>query len=78
MERQATDRAHRIGQSKPVFVYKLVAAGSIEERMLELQARKQALADAVLGRDGAAAMKFSEAELEGLLAPLDSARYLDG
>ena len=70
VEQQATDRAHRIGQDKPVFVYKLVAAGSIEERILELQARKRVLADAVLGRDGATAAKFSESDLDALLAPL--------
>jgi superfamily II DNA or RNA helicase len=70
VERQATDRAHRIGQDQPVFVYKLIVAGSIEERMLELQARKQALAEGVLGRDGEAAPKFSAADLDALLAPL--------
>ena len=48
VEVQATDRAHRIGQDKPVFVYKLIAEGTIEERMLELQARKRALADQLL------------------------------
>jgi SNF2 family DNA or RNA helicase len=53
-----------------VFVYKLVVEGSIEERMLELQARKKALAEAVLGHDDAAAVKFSEADLRALLAPL--------
>ena len=51
VEQQATDRAHRIGQDKPVFVYKLVVEGSIEERMLALQARKAALAEGVLGHD---------------------------
>lgn len=70
VERQATDRAHRIGQERPVFVYQLVAAGSIEERMLVLQARKAALAEGVLGEDAGRASKFDEAELEGLLAPL--------
>ncbi len=49
VERQASARAHRIGQTRPVTVYRLVAAGSIEERLLALQARKAALADAVLG-----------------------------
>jgi len=72
VEQQATDRAHRIGQEQPVFVYKLVVQGSIEERMLALQARKAALADGVLGVDAAAAVKFSAEDLQGLLAPLDT------
>jgi len=50
VEHQATDRAHRIGQDKPVFVYKLVAAGTVEEKILELQARKQKLAEDIYGR----------------------------
>jgi superfamily II DNA or RNA helicase len=70
-ERQATDRVHRIGQDQPVFVYKLVVEGSIEERMLALQARKAALAEGVLGHDGGAAVKFGEDDLDGLLAPLE-------
>jgi SNF2 family DNA or RNA helicase len=71
VEQQATDRAHRIGQRLPVIVYKLVVEGSIEERMLALQARKAALADSVLGHDGEAAAKFDTDDLRGLLAPLD-------
>lgn len=70
VERQATDRAHRIGQDQPVFVYKLVVEGSIEERMLALQARKAALAEGVLGSDAAAGVKFSPDDLRGLLSPL--------
>jgi SNF2 family DNA or RNA helicase len=70
VEEQATARAHRIGQDQPVFVYKLVVEGSIEERMLELQARKLALADSVLGHDAAGAIKFDAADLDALLAPL--------
>lgn len=71
VQAQASARAHRIGQSQPVFVYQLVAEGSIEERMLELQARKRALADGLLGQDdGSALAKFSLPEIERLLAPL--------
>ncbi|TAK98145.1 MAG: DEAD/DEAH box helicase [Aquabacterium sp.] len=70
VEQQATDRAHRIGQDQPVTVYKLVVAGSIEERIQALQARKSALAEGVLGEDGALAIKFSQADLDALLAPL--------
>jgi superfamily II DNA or RNA helicase len=73
VEAQATARAHRIGQDQPVFVYKLVAEGSIEERMLDLQARKAALAEGVLGRDAAFQPKFGEDDLAGLLAPLSPA-----
>jgi len=72
VQSQASARAHRIGQDQPVFVYHLVAQGSIEERMLELQARKKALADGLLGHDdGSLLAKFSEQELGLLLAPLD-------
>ena len=72
VEEQATARAHRIGQDQPVFVYKLVVEGSIEERMLELQARKLALANSVLGHDAQGGLKFDAADLEALLAPLGS------
>ena len=54
-----------------MFVYKLVIEGSIEERMLTLQARKGALVEGVLGSDAAFAPKFSAEDLAGLLAPLD-------
>jgi SNF2 family DNA or RNA helicase len=70
-EQQATDRAHRLGQTRPVFVYKVLVEGSIEERIMALQARKAALADAVLGQDEAGTVKFSEAELFHLLKPLE-------
>ncbi|NUU01571.1 DEAD/DEAH box helicase [Herbaspirillum robiniae] len=70
VEEQAIARAHRLGQTRQVFVYKLVVEGSIEERLLELQARKSALAEGMLGRDDAQAVKFGEEELQALLAPL--------
>ncbi|WP_367381308.1 SNF2-related protein [Stenotrophomonas cyclobalanopsidis] len=69
-ERQATDRAHRIGQQQPVFVYRLIAAGSIEERIAELQQRKAALADSILEGGNASGPRFNDEDLEALLAPL--------
>lgn len=54
VEDQATDRAHRIGQERPVIAYKLVAEDTVEERILALQERKRALAEAMLGGDEAA------------------------
>jgi len=66
-EQQASDRAHRIGQERPVTVYRLVTAGTIEERIIELHHRKRELADSLLeGAEGAS--KISEEELIGLLS----------
>jgi superfamily II DNA or RNA helicase len=71
VENQATDRAHRIGQKQSVWVVKLVAQGTIEERMLALQERKAQLAQDMY--DGAVQRKeplFGEADLNELLKPL--------
>ncbi len=54
VEDQAADRAHRIGQDKPVMVYRVVARDTVEERILELQVRKRALANAALSEAGGA------------------------
>lgn len=69
-ENQATDRAHRLGQDKPVFVYKLIVAGSIEEKIVALQERKAALADSILSDRAAGSAAFSSEDIEALFAPL--------
>jgi len=67
VEAQATDRAHRIGQDKPVFVHKLVALDTIEVKMAELKARKQALADGLFDPDAGSALDVGEDDIEFLL-----------
>jgi len=61
-EDQASARAHRIGQDKPVFVYRLVTTGTVEERIVALQARKRQLADGVLERSDAGALASMSAQ----------------
>lgn len=70
VEDQATDRAHRIGQTKNVFVYKFIAQGTIEQRMLELQAKKKKIANCIYDKDGKLTPSFSEEDLELLLQPI--------
>ena len=66
VEEQAIDRAHRIGQEKAVFVYRLVAADTIEEKMSELKARKRALAGSLFERDGQIASALTEDDVKAL------------
>ncbi|HET6587005.1 MAG TPA: C-terminal helicase domain-containing protein, partial [Oleiagrimonas sp.] len=69
-EAQASDRAHRIGQDKPVFVYRLITAGTVEERIEAMKARKAELAEAVLSGGGSRErLKFDQDDLDALLAP---------
>lgn len=66
VEEQAIDRAYRIGQDKAVFVYRLVAAGTIEEKMDELKARKRALADGLFDHNGGIASALTESDVNAL------------
>ena len=66
---QATDRAHRIGQDKPVFVYKLIAQGTVEERIVRLQEQKHALASQLYSEKNATPLQLDAADLEMLFAP---------
>jgi superfamily II DNA or RNA helicase len=67
-EAQAIDRAHRIGQTKAVFAYRLIARDTVEERIAELQQRKRALAESVIRGDGAPLRDLTADDLERLLS----------
>jgi SNF2 family DNA or RNA helicase len=69
VEDQATDRAYRIGQDKPVFVFKLIASGTVEERMIELQERKRTIARGLLEDGTDSSLPISEQDLAVLFGP---------
>jgi len=66
VEDQATDRAHRIGQTKVVTTYRLIAKGTIEEKILELAGKKRELVGAVLSEDAGGAKKLTKGDLDEL------------
>jgi SNF2 family DNA or RNA helicase len=68
VEDQATDRAHRIGQTRPVQVHRMVTQGTVEERVAELLRRKRSLADSVLARGETALTELSNDELLDLVS----------
>ncbi len=70
-ENQATDRAWRIGQDKPVFVYKLIAKGTLEEKIQLLQQKKSDLAQSILADGEAHKMALTQEDLQAIFAPLD-------
>lgn len=68
VEAQAIDRAHRIGQSQKVFAYRLIARDTVEEKVLELQATKRELADAIINADNSLIRSLAKEDLELLLS----------
>jgi superfamily II DNA or RNA helicase len=71
VENQATDRAHRIGQDKKVFVYKLITQGTVEEKIVAMQERKRELVDGLLNDDRKSGFKLSADDIDFLFAPLE-------
>lgn len=69
VEDQAADRAHRIGQTKAVTVYRLVTENSVERRIMDLKAKKSKMVDALLNDKGVSPLKLSKADIESLFAP---------
>ncbi|MGH7819011.1 MAG: DEAD/DEAH box helicase, partial [Candidatus Binatia bacterium] len=68
VEAQAIDRTHRIGQTRQVFAYRLIARDTVEEKVLELQQSKRDLADSIIGADNALVRNLTREDLELLLA----------
>ena len=67
VQNQATDRAHRMGQTKKVTVYKMIVKHSIEEKILKLQETKKDLADQIVNTEGASLSQMSQSDLLELL-----------
>jgi SNF2 family DNA or RNA helicase len=68
VEDQATDRTHRIGQTRAVISYKLITRGTVEEKILALQQRKRELAQGILGPGGGLSEGLTEQDVETLFA----------
>ena len=70
VQNQATDRSHRIGQENPVFVYKLITAGTVEEAILAIQEKKKALFDGLLSDKAEGGVGLTDADIELFFMPL--------
>jgi len=70
-EQQATDRAYRIGQKNPVFVYKMIVEGTVEEKILALQSKKQEIIEGVLDSNKQSKLQLTQEDLDALFKPLD-------
>ena len=71
MENQATDRVHRIGQDKTVYVYRILTQGTLEERICKLIEKKKGVAESVIGAVAGQEMRWTREELLELLEPLE-------
>jgi superfamily II DNA or RNA helicase len=70
VENQATDRAYRIGQDKPVFVYKMITSGTVEEKIIEMQGKKRQLMDSLFDPQAKVAAKLTANDIRTLFEPL--------
>jgi len=68
VENQAVDRTHRIGQTRSVFAYRLIAKDTVEEKVLQLQASKREIADSIINQDGSVLKNLRTEDLELLLS----------
>ncbi|CDZ78789.1 ATP-dependent helicase HepA [Legionella massiliensis] len=70
VEEQATDRSHRIGQENPVFVYKLITSGTVEEAILAMQEKKRQLFDGILANNASGMTSLTSTDIEQFFMPL--------
>ncbi len=70
VEQQASDRAHRIGQQNPVFVYKYILKNSVEEKILQLQQKKKELSDTLITSEKGLVKQLTPKDLQVLFQPL--------